>query len=118
MKKIIIIDDDIINLKSISINLKLRNYLIFESNNGKKGLEIIKKELPNLIICDLYMPSLNCIELIEEMRRNSLNIPIIIISDNDSSEQIKKVINAGSSSYFKKPFDLELLITKAESLVK
>ncbi len=118
MKKIVIIDDDTINLKSISINFKLRNYSVFESNNGKKGLDIIKKERPNLIICDLFMPNLNCMELIEDMRRNSLNIPIIIISASESSEQIKKVINAGASSYFKKPFDLDLLITKVEYLIK
>ena len=107
MYKIIVIDDDNSTRESLSMYLDELGYNVLEADNGLTGLELIKKELPDLVITDMKMSGLNGIELAYVVKGLNLNIPIIMISSYDNYDY------CFSDSYFhaflQKPLDISAL---------
>jgi len=68
-------------------------YEVFSAFDGKKGFELIKKEMPDLAMIDIMMPEVNGIELMEMLKKdeNLSKIPIIVLSNIDDEETLKKV---------------------------
>lgn len=110
--KVVVIDDDAYDRKVICDSLTKEGYDVIEAENGLSGLEIIQKESPDLIICDVRMPGMGGDELLETLR-NSNNgmgiIPFIFISGFTNGEQKIIRLKKGADNFLEKPVDLELL---------
>jgi len=116
--KVVVIDDDSEQRKNIRNSLISEGYEVLEAENGAIGLELIQKENPDLILCDIRMPKMNGDELLETIR-NSDNemgiIPFIFISGYaDAQEKIFR-LKQGADNCFEKPLDLELLSAYVKS---
>ncbi len=85
MEKILIIDDDDSTRESLMTYVRELGYKVFEADNGLTGLEIIKKNIPDLVISDIRMSGLDGIELAEIIKGLYHNLPVILLScyDND-----------------------------------
>ena len=132
MKKILAIDDSIINLKLLQQVCKLfySEYQFIKATSGQLGIEIATKENPEIILLDIIMPDLDGYEVCEILKsqKSTSNIPIIMISalGQDSMERTKGLI-AGADSFISKPFrqnelraqiNVALRIKKAEDLLR
>jgi len=110
--KVAVIDDDAYDRKVICDSLIKDNYDVVEASDGISGLEIIEKENPDLIICDVRMPIMNGDQLLEIIRNsdNGMGIkPFIFISGfSDGQERIDR-LKKGADNCFDKPVDLDLL---------
>ncbi len=110
--KVVVIDDDSYDRKVICDSLIKEGYCVVEAENGISGLEAIRKENPDLIICDVRMPKMDGDELLETLR-NSNNgmgiIPFIFISGYTNGEQKIDRLKRGADNILDKPVDLELL---------
>jgi CheY-like chemotaxis protein len=110
--KVVLIDDDAYDRHVICESLRKEGYEVIEAENGISGLEIIQKESPDLIICDVRMPEMDGDELLEKVR-NSNNgigiIPFIFISGFTNGEQKITRLKKGADNFLEKPVDLELL---------
>ena len=116
MKKIIIIDDDDSTRESISTYLADLGYEIFEASNGVIGLELIKKNLFDLIISDIKMSGISGIELAFILKKLKFTIPIILISALENSEI--KIVEKYIHSFFQKPLNItELKTTITRALI-
>lgn len=120
--KILIVDDVIENLKlMVSIFEKHHpNYVIFQTSNSTKALEIAVEMLPDLIITDWEMPEINGIELINQFKNEPSisNIPIIIATGvMHSSGDLQKALTTGAVDFVKKPLDPVELIARANSAI-
>lgn len=117
MKKILLIEDD----KSVRENtaelLELANYKVITANNGKIGLAVAKKQLPNLIICDIMMPELNGYGVLQILYKDPLtkHIPFIFLSAKTEHKDIRKGMDLGADDYITKPFDESELFSAIES---
>ncbi len=112
MKKILLIEDNHEIRENIAEILSLANYEIVEADNGKKGVELAKKELPDLIICDIMMPQLDGYGVLHMLGNNPVTsgIPFIFLTAKSEKEDFRKGMNLGADDYLIKPFDdLELL---------
>ena len=118
-KKILIIDDDRDLCKTISIWLETSRFIPYEANNGRKGWETIKRELPDLIILDLTMPGLDGFDILKFVRSNqdTNHIPIVVLTGKDTMGEVEKAFASGANDYIKKPFDWWRLYTKICSLL-
>lgn len=109
MKKILAIDDNDLNLKLLFQIVK-RYYPEFQflkADNGISGIEIAKKEIPEIILLDILMPGLNGYEVCEILKNDSKtrNIPILMISAlGSNSEERTKGLNVGADAFVSKPF--------------
>lgn len=89
--------------------------------NGLDALAWLSSNtLPDLIISDLHMPSLDGLELLENIQTSGIlrNIPVIILSGSEDPEKRKKCLALGASSYLIKPFEPQLLIEEIENTFK
>jgi len=120
MKKLLIIEDDepLCWLLERILNGKYESIIV---QNGLDALSWLSdNSLPDLIISDLNMPSLDGIELLENVQTSGIlrNIPVIILSGSEDPEKRKKCLDLGASSYLIKPFEPQLLLKEIEDTFK
>ncbi len=118
--KILVVDDAIENLKTIVTMFKEYHpgYLIYQTNNPKKALEIAAKEVIDLIITDWDMPSVDGIELIKRVKskRKTKDIPVIMATGVMlTSGDLRKALEAGATDYIRKPIDAVELLARTHS---
>lgn len=112
MKKILLIEDNHEIRENIAEILSLANYAVLEAENGKVGVEVAKREIPDLIICDIMMPQLDGYGVLRMLGSNTetASIPFIFLTAKSEKEDFRKGMNLGADDYLIKPFDdLELL---------
>ena len=89
------------------------------ADGGAAGLELARREKPDLILLDLLLPKLNGYEVCNAVKRdnNTRHIPILVISTMDSPESIEKVKTCGAKNFMKKPYNLEDLLREIKRLL-
>jgi len=120
-KKILVVDDDQIILKTLSIALISNGYQVFTASDGPGAASIVTRERPDLILLDLLFPPdaanvggalQNGFFVIEWLRRmgEAGDIPIIIISGDKSAKDKKNALATGAVGFFPKPIDRVALL--------
>lgn len=111
-KKIALIEDNLEMRENIQEILHLANYQVYSAENGKKGVELIKNEKPDLILCDIMMPELDGYGVLYMVSKNpeTAGIPFIFLTAKSEREDFRKGMSMGADDYLTKPFeDTELL---------
>lgn len=122
-------DPNRIKVLLVEDNEELRNYLarylnkhycIEEANDGEEALKLIKRINPDFIISDVLMPKLSGIGLCQNLKSNieTCHIPVILLTSLAEREDIIKGLNAGADDYITKPFDLSVLESKINAILK
>ncbi len=118
-RSILIIEDND-ELRRFLTTILRDRYSMLEAGNGKQGLEIISKELPDLIVSDVMMPEMDGIELLEAVKanRDTSHIPVILLSAKASVDDRVKGLQYGADDYIAKPFNSAYLKARIESLIQ
>lgn len=105
-KRILIVDDNALNLKILKENINDIGMISYEANNGKSALEIAEKEIPDLILLDIMMPSISGFDVCKILKSNpkTKDIPIIFLTAKTEAEDIVKGFELGAVDYINKPF--------------
>ncbi|MEC4888275.1 MAG: response regulator [Scytonema sp. PMC 1070.18] len=103
MALILIIDDAAFSRRMIRKFLQVDGYEILEAANGREGLEIIHNHKPNCLLVDLLMPEMNGYEFLENLQKEGLNIPTIIISADIQEGARNQSYNLGAVNFINKP---------------
>ena len=113
-KTILIVDDEKPIVDILLYNLEKEGYNIIEANDGEKAIEMAFNEKPNLILLDIMLPKVDGLTVCKRIR-NSLNIPIIMISARD--EEIDKILGLelGADDYITKPFSVRELVARVKA---
>jgi two-component system alkaline phosphatase synthesis response regulator PhoP len=114
-EKILIVEDELDLVKGIKMNLVDEGYEVDYALNGKVGLEKALKEKPDLILLDIMLPGMDGLEICKELRRNKVDIPIIMLTAK--GEEIDKVIGLeiGADDYISKPFSIRELLARIKA---
>ena len=119
--RILIVDDSEMNRMILSEMLK-GEFEILEAENGSACLDMLNRYETkiSLILLDIVMPGMNGFGVLEYMNRNNLigDIPVIMISGEDSGEVIKQAYEWGVSDYIKRPFDMEVVHRRVLNTIK
>ncbi len=120
MKKIALIEDNNDVLESTKEILELADYEIVTAENGRKGIELIKKERPDLIFCDVSMPDLDGYTILTILKKHpdTANIPFIFLTARAEKSDMRKGMNLGADDYITKPFEEAELIEAIEARKK
>lgn len=116
--KILIVDDDAVNVKLIESMLKNENYEILKAYSGKESLEKIK-ESPDIVLLDIMMPEISGIEVLEKIKKMNENIIVIMLTAVVDLDIVIDVMKKGAFDYLRKPIEKEGLIKiikKAEEI--
>lgn len=108
---ILVVDDEIVNRKLLSINLRTEGYTVENASNGRQALEMLHFQPFDVVLLDLMMPEMDGYQVLEEMKKDSdlRHIPVIVISALDKMDSVIRCIEMGATDYLHKPFDPVLL---------
>ncbi len=104
-EKILIIEDDKVILKFLTLALKTHGYTVIGSENGLTGLNLFMNQNPDLVLLDLGLPDLDGMLVLKEIR-NQKSTPIIIISARGREQDKVNALDQGANDYVTKPFNL------------
>ena len=112
MKKILLIEDDRPLLQNIETFLEEEGFEIKVDNDGSKTMQIVKSWKPDLIICDINLPTVSGYEIREELLKDVKlkRIPFIYLTAKVEKEDLRRGMRLGADDYIFKPFDLEDLL--------
>lgn len=119
-KKILVIDDDLTILEIVKNVLIKCNFDTATAENGEEGLEVIKTENPDAILLDNKMPGLSGYDVLKQLKKNSAtkNIPVIMLTGENSITEVAKSLDLGASDYIVKPFDNENLVVRIKNVIQ
>jgi len=117
MAKIMIIDDEADFREIVKLTFERRGHRVTAAENGKKGLEILKKEEPDLILLDIQMPKLNGWETLAEMRKRGITerVPVMMFTIEELTflKMLREDME-GLVGYIEKPIDIPRLVKTVE----
>lgn len=107
MQKILVIEDNMDVRENIVEILELSNYEVAQAPNGKEGVKAAKKELPDLILCDIMMPEMDGYEVLYMLGKDPKTsvIPFIFLTAKSEKSDFRQGMSLGADDYLTKPFD-------------
>lgn len=116
INQILIADDDA-DLRGTIRLLLGKDFDVLEASNGREAVEVVRKELPRLILLDLTMPEKNGIEVLRSVRAIDPSVIVILLTSERDLEVAKQALNIGAAAYVTKPFDMEFLRAEVRRLM-
>jgi signal transduction histidine kinase len=112
MTKILVIEDDKSARETILALLDAENFTVIGAENGSIGVDLAQKEIPDLIICDVIMPSLDGHAVLKRLRQNptTMTIPFIFLTGNTDKTNFRYGMELGADDYITKPFTKDELV--------
>ena len=110
MKKILIIDDERSIRRALREILEFEEYDVFEAENGREGLDFMKANQYDLVFCDIKMPLLDGMEVLEAVKKTENDTPFIMISGHGTIETAVEAIRKGAFDFIEKPLDLNRIL--------
>ena len=120
-EKILFIEDEPSLQKAISELLTQEGFKILNAGDGEEGLELARKEKPNLILLDLILPKKDGFEVLKELKadENMKDIPVIVLTNLEGMGDVEKALELGATTYLVKAnYELEDVVTKIKDFLK
>ncbi|MFM1947496.1 MAG: hypothetical protein RL207_1779 [Bacteroidota bacterium] len=108
--KVLIIDDERAIRRALKEILEYENCQVLEAENGKDGLEMIRSNSLDVIFCDIKMPFVDGMELLEQVQGEGNDVPIVMISGHGTLETAVQAIKIGAFDFIEKPLDLNRIL--------
>ena len=116
---VLIIEDDPTMLRGLKDNFEFEGYSVATASDGEQGLEAALDNRPDLIILDIMLPKINGYEICQILRKEGLDVPVIMLTAKGQETDIVLGLNLGADDYVTKPFSIrELLARPSEVFLK
>ena len=92
--------------------------IVFEADNGLKGLEMYQRELPHIIFLDVMMPFMNGIELLEKIREENKAVPVVVMTCMSDKDNVQKILHLGVADYLLKTEFVTHLSDRIEGIIQ
>ncbi len=116
--KILVVDDEPVNIQVIANNLSLQNYAITQATNGLEALTLIEKGFkPDLILLDVMMPRMTGYEVCQKLREKYLHseLPILMLTAKNQVTDLVDGLSSGANDYLSKPFSKQELLARIKT---
>ena len=120
-KTVLVVDDSSTMRQQVSLALKQAGFTSIEAADGREGLATITRNRAiSMVICDVNMPNMNGLEMVEQVKSKPENkaLPILMLTTEGQAAMIKRAKQAGAAGWIVKPFDANQLIQTVKHLTK
>ena len=119
-KTILVVDDSGTVRQQVSMALKQAGFAIVEAADGQEALAAIEANQIDMVVCDVNMPNLNGLEMVERVKRKPehKSLPILMLTTEGQPSMIKRAKEAGAVGWIVKPFDASQLVQTAKHLTR
>ncbi len=118
METILIIEDDATMLRGLTDNFEYAGYKVLTATDGEAGLHAALNAQPDLIILDIMLPKINGYEICRLIRKERLDMPIIMLTAKGEESDIVLGLNLGADDYVTKPFSIKELLARAAAFLR
>lgn len=116
----VLVIDDSKDIREYLVEILEKEYRLFTAENGKEGLAITSKKMPDLVISDVMMDGMDGMEVCRQIKSNlnTSHIPVILLTAKTSMEYKIEGIEKGADAYMEKPFNSQFLLTRVKKLIE
>ena len=114
MTFILVVDDEPHIVRTLTINLRARDYDVASAADGRSALRIIKERTPDVIVLDLGLPDVDGIDVLRTVRETS-NVPVVVLSARHDSDDKIEALDAGADDYVTKPFGMDEFLARVRA---
>lgn len=120
MKRILVIDDEGKLRKQFAALLALEGFAVSEARNGREGVEIARRERPDLVMCDITMPEMNGHRVLETLRGEpaTAHVPFIFLTGWGERDDVRAGMNLGADDYLVKPVEPAELLAAVQARLR
>lgn len=120
MKKILIIEDEKDLAELLLFNMEKEGFKVFLAHDGIDGLELARREEPDLVVLDLMLPGMMGTEVCKELRKDARTLPIPVLMLTAKGEEIDRVVGfeVGADDYIVKPFSMRELMLRIKAIMR
>ena len=115
---ILIIEDDPTMLRVLHDNFEFSGYAVRTASDGEQGLRVASDVQPDLIVLDIMLPKINGYEICRQIRKDGLDMPIIMLTAKGQESDIVLGLNLGADDYVTKPFNIKELLARVEAFLR
>lgn len=114
--KLLVVDDEIIQLQSLKRGIRSRGYQVSEALNAEEALEQLERNGDDIdiVLTDYFMPGMNGIELLKKIRENHNSLPVMIMTAYGEKDMVIEALRNRCDSFIEKPFTLDQLMVEIE----
>jgi DNA-binding response OmpR family regulator len=118
-KKILVVDDDPYILMSLEFLMKKNGYDVMVARNGKEALEIVEKQIPDIVLLDIMMPDVDGYEICRHIKKTAKlkHAKVVFMSAKSKEADIQKGYDLGAALYITKPFSTRELVKQIKELL-
>jgi len=117
MKKVLVIDDDVLLARLIEHNLSQAEIKVLKAYSGYEGISLVRTEQPDLVILDIVLPDIDGWEVLERIRQIS-KVPILMLTIKEKEDDIVRALGDGADDYCTKPVGMRELIARVEAIFR
>ena len=118
MQTILVVDDERVIREGRRRLLAQEGYEVLTAENGKEALDLLSMESPDLILCDLVVPVMGAMEVLEEVKANHPDLSLIIITGHGTVTDADEAMQEGAYDFVTKPFRVDHLIQIVKSALE
>lgn len=116
--KILIIEDEPVHLNVMKAKLEYEGYDVLVAVDGEAGYQMVKEEKPDLVLLDIILPKLDGFGVLEKLKKDKINIPVIIVSNSGQPVEVDRAMKMGAKDYLvKAEFNPADVLEKVEKVL-
>ena len=117
-RRVLVVEDDASIALGLRINLEGEGYFVDVAEDGERGLDLVRATAPDLVILDVMLPRMNGFEVLQVIRREGRQMPIIILSARNAEMDKVTGLELGAEDYVAKPFSLAELLARVRAALR
>jgi two-component system KDP operon response regulator KdpE len=114
MTFVLVVDDDPAMRRTLSINLRARDYEVETAGDGRSALQVVDERMPDVVLLDLGLPDLDGIAVLTRLREFT-QVPVIVVSARTESDDKVEALDLGADDFITKPFSIEELLARVRA---
>jgi DNA-binding response OmpR family regulator len=116
---VLLVDDDPVILQLLEINFEMEGFAVLSAHDGQEGLDMVRRERPDVVVSDVMMPRRNGLELARELKDDpeTGGIPVVLLSAKAQAADVQAGVDAGADDYVTKPFEPLDLVDRVNGLL-
>ncbi len=111
---ILVVEDDNTIRELVEMILSQAGYQVTTAEDGREGLELLRRARPDLILLDIAMPGIDGLEVLNRIRQRGFSMPVLMMTANSSAQVVRDVMALGGNGYLLKPFEPEELVARVK----
>jgi len=118
MERILVVEDDRSLRDGLKFNLELKGFDVVTAADGTEGMDRALDSHPDLIVLDIMLPGASGLDILKEIRRREMDVPVLILSARDATSHKVEGLELGADDYLTKPFELPELLARVEVMLR